>query len=370
MAIYHCTTKPISRSSGRTATASSAYRSACEIKDERTGKTFDYSKKQGVLFSKAFDKDKNEIDRSELWNLAEQTERRKDARTAREYIIAIPYELIPEDQRDIEDFDKNTGAQVAFEFAELLAKKYDVAVDIAIHAPDAEGNNKNYHAHIMTTTRKFERTANGIALTDKSDIELSNKKLFELNKPKNQEQVKEIRALWADTANRHLAEGQRIDHRSNKDRGLDTLPTVKLGWKASAMERSGVETDRGDINRAVAADNDRINELNTELYLDRGRLSARIKAEELKKQQEQEQEQEQERRQEPIEPDERDDHKEPERPLTLLEKRELWKQQQAEQQAQQSADKAPEPTPEPTPPEPAPEPAPQEIRRPPRGMSP
>ena len=49
MAIYHATTKPISRSSGRSATASAAYRAGVEIKDERTGLTHDYSKRGGVL---------------------------------------------------------------------------------------------------------------------------------------------------------------------------------------------------------------------------------------------------------------------------------------------------------------------------------
>ena len=53
MAIYHATTKPISRSSGRSATASAAYRAGVEIKDERTGLTHDYSKR-GAFFLPLF----------------------------------------------------------------------------------------------------------------------------------------------------------------------------------------------------------------------------------------------------------------------------------------------------------------------------
>ena len=366
------TTKPISRKSGRSATASSAYRNACKMIDERTGVEHDYTKKMGVVYSECFDKDNNELDRSELWNKAELVENRKDARTAREYIVAIPSELMPtypepiapltdEERKDADKVREhkekmkqyrieseqaiNTaktfcGIDTARDFAKALAEKYEVAVDIAIHAPDSQGNNKNWHAHIMTTTRKVELTKDGVSLTDKADIELSNKKLFELNKPKNQEQVKEVREMWADTANRYLSDELKIDHRSYADQGKDQLPTVKLGWKASQMERQGINTYKGDINRAIKADNERIAELKNSIYLDRGRLSARNKKDELKEQHEQElrEQIEQRRRQqkdkEPIQGQDR--------PLTLLEKRELWKQQQAQQQ-QQTETKTPEP---------------------------
>ncbi len=364
------TTKPISRKSGRSATASSAYRNACKMIDERTGVEHDYTKKMGVVYSECFDKDNNELDRSELWNKAELVENRKDARTAREYIIAIPSELMPdypepipdlteeekkdsvkvaehklkvkqyriESEQAINDAKSFCGIDTARDFAKALAEKYEVAVDIAIHAPDSQGNNKNWHAHIMTTTRKVELTKDGVSLTDKADIELSNKKLFELNKPKNQEQVKEVREMWADTANRYLSDELKIDHRSYADQGKDQLPTVKLGWKASALERKGIKTDRGDINRDIKSDNERIAELKSEIYLDKGRLSARNKKDEIKEQHEQElrEQIEQRRRQQ--------QEKEPskERPLTLLEKRELWKQKQAQQQ-QKTETKTPEP---------------------------
>ena len=96
MAIFHATTKPISRSSGRSATASAAYRAGCKIDDDRTGLKHDYSRKSGVLIAVAFDKNNMELDRSELWNLAEKAENRKDSRTAREWILAIPNELVPQ----------------------------------------------------------------------------------------------------------------------------------------------------------------------------------------------------------------------------------------------------------------------------------
>lgn len=376
MAIYHATTKPISRKSGRTATASSAYRAGQKLVDERTGKTHDYTKKGGVLLATAFDKDNNELDRSELWNLAEKSEKRKDARTAREWIVAIPSELMPEypkplteqEEESIElvtdyklrkEFAENSakefaGTQTALDFGKMLSEKYGVAVDVAIHAPDSEGSNKNYHAHIMTTTREFSIENGQMVLGDKTNIELSNKKLNELKLPKTQDQVKEVRKSWADIVNHHLEKAgleERIDHRSYKEMGVDKKPTIKMGYKATDMERAGKETDRGDINRAIKKDNERIAELKNELYLDRGRLSARNKKDELKEQHEQElrEQIEQRRRQQ------KDKEPSQDRPLTLLEKRELWKQQQAQQQEpeQKHEQQKSEPKPEPEPPRPS-----------------
>ena len=93
MAIYHCSTKTVNRSSGRTAVASSAYRAGEKLEDERTGLTHDFTRKNGVVHSEIISNLDTEIDRGELWNLAEKTENRKDARTAREWVIALPDEL-------------------------------------------------------------------------------------------------------------------------------------------------------------------------------------------------------------------------------------------------------------------------------------
>ena len=142
MAIYHATTKPISRSSGRSATASSAYRAGVEITDERTGLTHDYSKRNGVVMTQTFiikDGKAEDLDRSELWNKAEQAENRKDARTAREWIVAIPNELIPKDTEAQKTIGGNDGAKSALIFAKELARRYGVGVDVAIHSPDKEG---------------------------------------------------------------------------------------------------------------------------------------------------------------------------------------------------------------------------------------
>lgn len=251
MAIYHLSTKPISRSSGRSAVASIAYRAGIAITDERLGKTYDYTKRHGVLWTGLATPNDVKIDRNELWNLAEKSENRSNSRTAREIVINIPHELMQGDQA--------TGKMLAYEFASQLSEKYQVAVDVAVHAPDKQGDNRNFHAHLLLTTRKLEQDRHGkIKLTDKSQLEMSNTQLKQAGLLSNQDELKEIRKAWADLTNEYLAEhgiAERIDHRSHKDRGLDTLPTVKMGWQATELERKGIRTDVGNKNRDIKAYN-------------------------------------------------------------------------------------------------------------------
>ena len=244
MAIYHLSTKTVSRSSGRTATASIAYRAGIAIKDERTGKEYDYTRRSGVVFTQLHTPNNLQIDRAELWNLAETTEKRSNSRTAREIVVSLPYEVTGQDRSELVN-----------KFAKELADKYGVAVDVAIHTPDEEGDDRNHHAHIMLTTRKLERLESGkIALTSKSQLEMSGTQLFKHDLPSAKDELKAIRKQWADLTNDHMKELNipiTIDHRSHKDRGLDQLPTQKLGWEASAMERNDIATDKGDYNRMV-----------------------------------------------------------------------------------------------------------------------
>lgn len=260
MSMFHLSTKPIKRSDGRSATASAAYRSAEKISDKRTGLTHDYSKKTGVVETNCFtiiDGQKVDIDRSELWNAAEGAEKRKDGRTAREIIINLPHEMTKE-QRGL----------LVYDFTKDIAKKYNVAVDYAIHSPDKHGDQRNHHCHIMVTTRTATLENDQIILGKKTNIELSNTKLATLDLPKTQTQITNLRQHWAKTVNKHLAHAninKRIDHRSHADRNIDKIPTIKLGWEASALERKGIATAKGDINRAIKIDNQLIDELECEI---------------------------------------------------------------------------------------------------------
>ena len=244
MAIYHCSTKTVNRSSGRTAVASSAYRAAEKLKDERTGLTHDFTRKDGVVHSEIISKLDIKIDRSELWNLAEKTENRKDARTAREWVIALPDELNTDQRQNL-----------AKDFARFLVDRYDVVADLAIHEPSKGGNDKNHHAHIMLTTRKAALDPNNkLILTTKADIELSNTKRKSLGMGTTQEEIKQIRETWANLANRVLEQAghhQKIDHRSYADQGNDLQATIHEGSKVTQLRRQGIDTQISRFNDNV-----------------------------------------------------------------------------------------------------------------------
>jgi len=250
MAIYHCSTKTVNRSSGRSSVAAAAYRAGDEIKDQRTGLNHDFTRKEGVAYSEIISNLDIEIKRDELWNLAEEKENRKDARTAREWVIALPDELNPEQR-----------THLAKDFAQSLVNRYNVVADLAIHEPSKGGSDKNHHAHILLTTRQAQLDQDHqLTLTTKIAIELSNTKRKALGMTTSQEEIKEIRAAWADLANKALEQAgyqDRIDHRSYVDQGKDLQPTIHEGSKVTQLRRQGIETEISRFNDEIKRQNEK-----------------------------------------------------------------------------------------------------------------
>lgn len=254
MAIYHCSIKTISRSSGRSATGAAAYRAGVCIADDRTGEIHDYRRKRGISYSELLFPDGIKMDREELWNQAEAAEKRKNSTVAREYELALPAELTPIQQREL-----------ALSFARELVERYGVAADVCIHEPSRHGDNRNFHAHILTTTRRV--TPDGFA-----------QKTRVLDERRSGE-VEKIRATWAELANQALEKAghsERIDHRSLAAQGEERSPTIHLGPAATAMERRGIQTERGDLNRHEDERSEEVRELIALEELDAG--ISRVKA--------------------------------------------------------------------------------------------
>jgi hypothetical protein len=261
MAIVHIATKAISRKAGQSAVASAAYRAGVILKDERYDKSHDYSKKSGVMSADiilptALKAKGLTVSREEIWNKAEHVEGRKDSRVAREWLVNLPYELSEEKRKAL-----------AHEFTQTLADKYNIIADCAIHSPSKKevargADPRNYHAHILATTREAKMGADGQLFFDKQlkiPFEWSNKKRKAKRLQSSIDEIKEIRQLWVDMANSALAELDvtPLDARSFKDQGLDRLPTVKMGVDATNMERKGINTDKGNENRAIHVINQR-----------------------------------------------------------------------------------------------------------------
>ena len=249
LAIYHASTKSLSRSDGRSAVASVAYRVGERLEDARTGLVHDYSRRSGVMVAEILTPDGGGADRSALWNAAEAAEKRKDSRTAREWVLALPAELEASERHEL-----------ARAFAAQLVERYGVAADLAIHAPSREGDDRNHHAHIFLTTRRIERDGSGaLAMGDKAAMELSDSKRRGLGLKAVAEEVKELRRIWEDLANAALeraGRAERIDQRSLEAQGIDREPTQHMGPEATQMERRGEGSERGEVNRQVSARNE------------------------------------------------------------------------------------------------------------------
>ena len=236
MAQYRLEIQPFKRSEGRSSVAASAYRSASILRDERLEMVFDYSAKGGVAFTGVMapeDAPPEFLDRERLWNAAEAADKRADSRTAREILISLPHEL-SDDQRH---------ALVRAFIAESLVAKGMIA-DYGIHYPDAHGDARNHHAHIMVTTRRMGTEGFGFKARDWD----------------NPDAVRALRLEWELVQNQHLREhlgpdAPQVSSRSLADQGQGREPSIHLGPAASGMERRGEASDRGDINRRIKSRN-------------------------------------------------------------------------------------------------------------------
>ena len=289
MAIYHLEAKVVSRGSGRSAVAASAYMSCSVILNEYDGIRHDYTRKRGLVWEKLFLPDcapKEWQDRSVLWNAVEEAEKAKDSRLAREFVPALPVELSPEQWKDLlSDFIQNA----------FVAE--GMCVDAAIHDPDLPGHNP--HAHILLTMRPLNPDGTWQHKTEKeylcvrngeersftaSEFKTAQKEGWEKQYPykvgkkkvymapseaeaegyertsknpkstkygrqnpiserwNSEEQLVLWREAWATAVNRALERAgseERVDHRSHKDRGLDEQPTIHEGVAARVIEAEG-----------------------------------------------------------------------------------------------------------------------------------
>ena len=229
MAIYHFNAKIISRgsSTGVNAVAASAYRSGSRFKCERTGTEHNYRRKTEVQHCAIHAPDGAPSwvhDRAQLWNTVESGEDRVNSQLAREIVLGIPIELTSECRSKLLDG-----------FVREAFVSLGMVADYAIH--DKAGNP---HAHILLTLRELSPDGDGFG-----------NKRRDWNRP---ELLEQWRALWADHANRALAEqgfAERIDHRSFADQGISGPTTVHVGRDNGA--NSDVVQERQDYNAYVHA---------------------------------------------------------------------------------------------------------------------
>jgi MobA/MobL family len=259
MAIFSLSADVFSRSKGHHATAAAAYRAGELIRDETIGERFDYSSKRGIRHSEIIAPDEAPgwmRVRSALWNAVEAQERRSDSQLAREIMVALPHELDESDQLEL------VRGYIRAEFVSR-----GMVADFSIHEPSRDGDERNVHCHIMLTLRQ----AGGDGFASKKSREWNSPDLLE-----------HWREAWAQHANEILAdagfdESHFIDHRSLEAQGSDRIPGIHQGKHATAEERKGRRTDRGDRQRDIERENEELDQLVDELAQVDAEISEREK---------------------------------------------------------------------------------------------
>ncbi len=266
MAIYHCSIKVFSRGKGDSAVSKAAYRHGAKFYNEWNGETTDCSYKRDVIYTEIMlpkQAPASFSDSQTLWNSLEMAETRSNAQLARELEVSLPVEL---------DFDEHL--KIIHEYCEPF-RQDGMCVDFCMHKKP-----NNPHCHIMLTMRPIDENGNW-APKSKTVFELdeNGEKIrlpsgnfkqtkIDLTGWNDQANGEIWRKQWADVVNKYLEMNgfsERIDHRSNERRGLDEIPSIHMGAAACAMEKKGIATERGEINRQIKVANKIIREIRNKI---------------------------------------------------------------------------------------------------------
>ena len=268
IAIYHWNIGIVSRGKGKSAVAAAAYRSGEKLTNEWDGMTHDYTRKGGVVHTEIMlplHAPPSFSDRSTLWNSVELYEKAGNAQLAREIDAALPIELSREEQ-----------IRLVREYCSSQFVSRGMCVDYAIHDTDSG----NPHCHIMLTMRPLDERGTWAAKSKKEyDLDENGERIrlpsgrykthkVDLTGWNDKDNTLLWRKAWADYTNDFLERNgspERIDHRSNAERGIDELPTVHMGVAACQMEKKGIATEKGELNRNIQKANRLIREIRAQI---------------------------------------------------------------------------------------------------------
>ena len=196
-------------------------------------------------------------DRNKLWNSAEAAEPNWNSQLARRLKIALPVELSMAD-----------NIALAREYCEKEFASKGMIVDLAVHDP--EPPNHNPHFHVLLTMRPLDEKGNWAPKARKEYV--LDKDGNRIRGPNGKYKVRKIPTVdwnargnaeiwrhdWENLQNQYLeraGRAERVCMKSYERQGLDTIPTVHMGPAVMALERKGIRTDVGNLNREIRAVN-------------------------------------------------------------------------------------------------------------------
>ena len=258
----------VQRSNRQSAVAAAAYQSGEKLFCEYDQQVKHYPEKRGIVHNEILlpaNAPPEYADRNTLWNAAEAVEKQWNSQLARRWVLSIPRE-IPPDQY----------AALVRDFCNQQFVSKGMCVDFAIHDTDSG----NPHCHIMLTMRPLDECGTWTAKSKKEyDLDENGERI---RLPSGRYKTHKVdltgwndkgntllwRKAWADFTNDFLERNgspERIDHRSNAERGIDEIPTVHMGVAACQMEKKGIATEKGELNRNIQKTNRLIREIRAQI---------------------------------------------------------------------------------------------------------
>ena len=250
----------VQRSQRQSAVAAAAYQSGEKLFCEYDQQVKHYPEKRGIVHNEILlpaNAPQKYADRNTLWNAAEAVEKQWNSQLARRWVLTIPRE-IPPDQY----------AVLVREFCQQQFVSKGMIADFAIHDPHPPGHNP--HAHVLLTMRAMDEHGKWLPKSRKVyDLDENGERIklpsgrWKSHKEDtvdwNDQKYCEIwRHEWEVIQNRYLEANdrpERVDLRSYARQGLDKIPTIHMGPAVSQMEKRGIQTNIGNLNRDITAAN-------------------------------------------------------------------------------------------------------------------
>ena len=248
----------VQRSNRQSAVAAAAYQSGEKLFCEYDQQVKHYPEKRGIVHNEILlpaNAPPEYADRNTLWNAAEAVEKQWNSQLARRWVLSIPRE-IPPDQY----------AALVRDFCNQQFVSKGMCVDFAIH----DKGDGNPHAHVMLTMRAMDEHGKWLPKSRKVyDLDENGERIklpsgrWKSHKEDtvdwNDQRYCEIwRHEWEVIQNRYLEANdrpERVDLRSYARQGLDIVPTVHEGAAVQQMEKRGIQTNIGNLNREIKAAN-------------------------------------------------------------------------------------------------------------------
>ncbi|MST58802.1 MobA/MobL family protein [Lachnospiraceae bacterium WCA3-601-WT-6H] len=249
----------VQRSKGQSAVEQSAYISRTSLYSDYYGMTYNRTAKEdlvgaGVLLPEHAPPEF--ADRAVLWNSVEKNEKAKNAQLARSLKYSLPNE-----------WDEATARQVMERFIKEQFVDKGMCADYGIHRSYNDKGQPNLHIHILLTLRplnedgtwgaksrkEYVLDADGNRIPNASGKGYKSRKVnvIDWNEKGKAKEWRNAIAEVINATNEKAGIAERVDPRSYKDRGIPLIPTIHLGERASALERKGIRTERGNINRTI-----------------------------------------------------------------------------------------------------------------------